>query len=175
MKAARARWTGVVEARVDRGEVDGIVASLRPAIDNVRPAPAADFAAMEQLKGLDSFLALMIEMRQFPDSEARAYGRWGYCRNHPDAERLRRRWEDSKRYRHQAWGRSTGWRGAFDPEASYWVGATQAAKILGVNVSRFESARLQGPRPLRSSLGRRTHHSREQMLTAANAREAQRH
>ena len=26
---------------------------------------------------------------------------------------------------------------AFDPETSYWVGATQAASLLGVNVSRL--------------------------------------
>ncbi len=28
-------------------------------------------------------------------------------------------------------------RPAFDPDISYWVGATQAARLLGVNVSRL--------------------------------------
>ncbi|MEJ7689038.1 MAG: helix-turn-helix domain-containing protein [Nocardioidaceae bacterium] len=38
---------------------------------------------------------------------------------------------------------------AFDPDTSYWVGATQAASLLGVNVSRLNQLVAAGPCPVR--------------------------
>ena len=65
---------------------------------------------------------------------------------------------------------------AFNAETSYWVGATQAARLLGVNVSRLKSALVAAGRvPFEVHADGRRIYRREQLLTVANAREARWH
>ncbi len=61
---------------------------------------------------------------------------------------------------------------AFDPESSYWTGATQATSLLGVNVSRLNQLVAAGRVPFELHADGRRMYRREQMLTVANAREA---
>ena len=61
---------------------------------------------------------------------------------------------------------------AFDPETSYWIGATQAAILLSVNVSRLNQLVAAGRVPFEVHADGRRMYRREQMLTVANAREA---
>ena len=61
------------------------------------------------------------------------------------------------------------------PEASYWVSATAAARILGVNVSRLNQLVAQGRIPFEVHADGRRIYRREQMMTVANAREARWH
>ncbi len=63
----------------------------------------------------------------------------------------------------------------FDPDASYWLGATRAAAILGVNVSRLNQLVAAGRVPFEVHADGRRMYRREQMLTVANAREARWH
>ena len=60
---------------------------------------------------------------------------------------------------------------AFDAETSYWIGATQAASLLGVNVSRLNQLVAAGRVPFELHSNGRRMYRREQMLTVANARE----
>ncbi|MBA2697173.1 MAG: helix-turn-helix domain-containing protein [Nocardioidaceae bacterium] len=46
---------------------------------------------------------------------------------------------------------------AFDPESSYWVGASQAAILLGVNVSRLNQTGSRWPCPVRGPRRRSPH------------------
>ncbi len=64
---------------------------------------------------------------------------------------------------------------AFDPESSYWVGATQAASLLGVNVSRLNQLVAAGRVPFELHADGRRLYRREQLLTVANARDARWH
>ena len=64
---------------------------------------------------------------------------------------------------------------AFDPDTSYWIGATQAASLLGVNVSRLNQLVGAGRVPYEVHADGRRMYRREQMLTVANAREARWH
>ena len=64
---------------------------------------------------------------------------------------------------------------AFDPDTSYWVGATQAASLLGVNVSRLNQLVAAGRVPFEVHADGRRIYRREQMLTVANARDARWH
>ena len=61
---------------------------------------------------------------------------------------------------------------AFDPDTSYWVGATQAASLLGVHVSRLNQLVAAGRVPFELHADGRRMYRREQVLTVANAREA---
>ena len=61
---------------------------------------------------------------------------------------------------------------AFDPDTAYWVGATQAARLLGVNVSRLNQLVAAGRVPFEVHADGRRMYRREQVLTVANAREA---
>lgn len=63
----------------------------------------------------------------------------------------------------------------FHSEASYWVGATAAARILGVNVSRLNQLVAAGRVPFELHADGRRVYRREQLLTVANAREARWH
>ncbi len=63
----------------------------------------------------------------------------------------------------------------FDPETSYWIGATQAASLLGVNVSRLNQLVAAGRVPFEVHADGRRLYRREQLLTVANAREARWH
>lgn len=61
---------------------------------------------------------------------------------------------------------------AFDPETSYWVGATQAARLLGVNVSRLNQLVAAGRVPLsRSTPMGGACIAASRLLTVANARD----
>ncbi len=60
----------------------------------------------------------------------------------------------------------------FHPETSYWVGATAAASILGVNVSRLNQLVAAGRLPFETHSDGRRVYRREQLLTVANARGA---
>ncbi len=60
----------------------------------------------------------------------------------------------------------------FDPETSYWVGATGAAKVLGVVVARLNQLVAAGRLPYEVHADGRRIYRREQMMTVANAREA---
>ncbi len=62
----------------------------------------------------------------------------------------------------------------FDPETSYWVGATGAAKVLGVGVARLNQLVAAGRVPYEVHADGRRIYRREQLLTVANAREARR-
>lgn len=64
---------------------------------------------------------------------------------------------------------------AFDPETSYWVGATQAARILGVNVSRLNQLVTAGRLPYEVHVDGRRIYRRAQLLTIASARRARWH
>jgi len=61
---------------------------------------------------------------------------------------------------------------AFDRDTSYWTGATQAASLLGVNVSRLNQLVAAGRVPFEVHADGRRMYRREQTLTVANAREA---
>ncbi len=62
-----------------------------------------------------------------------------------------------------------------DRDTSYWVGATQAARILGVNVARLNQLVAKGFVPFEVHADGRRIYRREQLLTVANAREARWH
>ncbi len=64
---------------------------------------------------------------------------------------------------------------AFDADTSNWTGATQAAEILGVNVSRLNQLVAAGRVPFEIHADGRRMYRREQMLTVANARDARWH
>jgi len=64
---------------------------------------------------------------------------------------------------------------AFDPDTSYWVGATAAACILGVNVARVNQLVAKGRIPYEVHADGRRVYRREQLLTVANARETRWH
>ena len=64
---------------------------------------------------------------------------------------------------------------AFDLDTSYWIGATGAAAILGVNVSRLNQLVAAGRVPFELHADGRRIYRREQMLTVANARDARWH
>lgn len=64
---------------------------------------------------------------------------------------------------------------AFDPDNSYWTGATQAARLLGVNVSRLNQLVAAGRVPFEVHADGRRLYRREQLLTVANARDARWH
>jgi len=61
---------------------------------------------------------------------------------------------------------------AFDRDTSYWVGATQAASLLGVNVARLNKLVAAGRVPFEVHADGRRMYRREQLLTIANARRA---
>ncbi len=63
----------------------------------------------------------------------------------------------------------------FDRDTSYWVGATQASRILGVNVARLNQLVAKGFVPFEVHADGRRIYRREQLLTVANAREARWH
>jgi len=61
---------------------------------------------------------------------------------------------------------------AFDPDTSYWVGATQAASLLGVNVSRLNQLARKGFLPFEVHADGARLYRRLQLEVVANAREA---
>jgi len=61
---------------------------------------------------------------------------------------------------------------AFDPDTSYWLGATAAAAILGVNVARLNQLVASGRVPFEVHADGHRIYRREQLLTVANARAA---
>ncbi len=63
----------------------------------------------------------------------------------------------------------------FGPETSYWVGATAAARILGVNVARLNQLVAAGRVPFEVHAEGHRMFRREQFLTVANARAARWH
>lgn len=64
---------------------------------------------------------------------------------------------------------------AFDSETSYWTGATEAARLLEVNVSRLNQLVAAGRVPFEVHADGRRIYRREQLLTVANARRARWH
>lgn len=64
---------------------------------------------------------------------------------------------------------------AFDPDTSYWVRATAAAAILGVNVARLNQLVAKGRVPFEVHADGHRIYRRDQLLTVANAREARWH
>ena len=64
---------------------------------------------------------------------------------------------------------------AFDSDSSYWVGATNAAKLLGVNVSRLNQLVAAGRVPFEVHADGRRLYRRDQLRTVANARDARWH
>lgn len=60
----------------------------------------------------------------------------------------------------------------FDTENAYWIGATGAAHILGVNISRLNQLVSKGFLPFEVHADGRRMYRRQQLLTVANAREA---
>lgn len=66
-------------------------------------------------------------------------------------------------------------RAGFDPDTSYWIGASAAARILGVNVTRLNQLVANGRIPYETHADGRRIYRREQLLTVANAREARWH
>ncbi len=64
---------------------------------------------------------------------------------------------------------------AFDADTSYWTGATQAASLLGVNVSRLNQLVATGRVPFEVHASGRRLYRREQLLTIVNARRARWH
>lgn len=66
-------------------------------------------------------------------------------------------------------------RGPLHRDTSYWVGATQAARILAVNVARLNQLVAKGFLPFEVHADGRRIYRREQLLTVANAREARWH